>query len=411
MEIEDQFTKDYAIPDMNKEFYITPSLKQKNVSLLMKLMLLSKKYPDLLSNYKINCINEINLTTEGGWSALMIALKNKNEISSVESIDKLLSYDYIDVNIKVKNTNLTALVLQMIYIQKKYKLNNKVEEEDINILKKIVNAKADVNIGYEKKSYTYPALSIGVSISNDKIVKMLIDAKADVNHKIDSRYSLLDICGWKCDLNCNKNIDSFEKTLKYLIESKANINNIDDKKDNVLIRTCNSFNLNKKKMYKKIEILINAGVNIDYANEKGETALMSLSNKNDSYNDLLNLIIDSGANLDLQSIDGKTALHYATTEGDRYGEGYNNNIILSLIRANADINIKDNINQYPFDIALYSSAKSNLEIKKEFIKNKAKYKENISNFKKINKILLQIYDDYDHILHLYNSLLEQKEKK
>ena len=85
--------------------------------------------------------------------------------------------------------------------------------------------------------------------------------------------------------------------------------------------------------------LINNGVNLNYQNGYGSTALhMAIVNKNDNISELL---INSDINMDLQDNIGNTALHHAVI---------NNNTFLTriLVQKGANKHIINNDNKSPF---------------------------------------------------------------
>ena len=104
-------------PDLNKLYYITPCMKSEGVTHLIKLVLCTKNNRDahiIIKGIIENEQEEINKQSTEGWTALMIACRNSNTDSSIETIKLLLECPNIDVN-KQNNEGWTALMLACRY--------------------------------------------------------------------------------------------------------------------------------------------------------------------------------------------------------------------------------------------------------------------------------------------------------
>ena len=82
-----------------------------------------------------------------------------------------------------------------------------------------------------------------------------------------------------------------------------------------------------------IEKLVDAGANLDIQDNNGHTALIAAAYSRDV--DIVAKLVDAGANLDIRDNRGYTALMYAI-------ENPNMEILTKLIDAGADLNLKDN---------------------------------------------------------------------
>jgi hypothetical protein len=105
-----------------------------------------------------------------------------------------------------------------------------------------------------------------------------------------------------------------------------------------------------------VDILLNAGANVNLRNRRGHTALMNGSES--TTQDIVWALIDAGAKIDLQDEDGKSALHYMA--------GYDNpDALRALIEGDASIDASDNEGQTPLLIA---ARYGNTEIVKALLK-------------------------------------------
>jgi len=83
-----------------------------------------------------------------------------------------------------------------------------------------------------------------------------------------------------------------------------------------------------------VRLIIDAGVDIDAKDLKGNSALMLLSDIPADLAVYMRLLIDAGANIDAKNNQGETALMLASANGNR-------NAVVELIKAEADVNARD----------------------------------------------------------------------
>ena len=107
-----------------------------------------------------------------------------------------------------------------------------------------------------------------------------------------------------------------------------------------------------------LEFLIESGADINVQNKKGQTSLHQACQN--LQQEFVGIFIDHKANLNLQDVQGKTPL-MAVINRPMPASGENlfqlrqaqANIVQDLIRAGADISIKDSKGRLPFDDAIY----------------------------------------------------------
>lgn len=143
--METQFTNECIekVPDPEKEYYYWRDRSTTGFTYLMKLVLLTKKYPSLVDKIK-NYKDEINVATSCGLTALMIASMNSNTYSSLETIIELIKCgSEID---KQDHYKMNALL----YACKNLDFGNNME-----IIIELIDAGANVNV---KDNYEWTPL-------------------------------------------------------------------------------------------------------------------------------------------------------------------------------------------------------------------------------------------------------------
>ena len=268
-------------PSIEKEYYCTHNILSSGFTLLMKLVLLTKKNKEaffLIGNLLNENPATINQQNNEGWTALMLAVRNSNTCSTENTVEILINMG-ADLNLQ-DNNGATALGHSQII-------------KENNIFKMLVDAGADVNL----QNIDGLSVLMGLVINNDaniiEKVKILIDAKADVNLQDKyGRSTLILACEY-----------DNEEIIQLLINAGAYVNLRDNYDQTALIPACNRFISN----ITIVQLLINAGIDINSQNCKGNTALMFASARNEEAN-IVQIFIDAGANVNLKNNDGYTAL-------------------------------------------------------------------------------------------------------
>ena len=140
---------------------------------------------------------------------------------------------------------------------------------------------------------------------------------------------------------------------------------------------------------RSVDILCNAGGNVNTLNNRGLTPLMMAIKKNKT--DLMKAFLKNKADLSIADNEGKTALHYAAIAG--YG-----NVVDELIVNGADIHAKDQKGRTPAHFAVYHG---NKKIADNFFKNGAS-KKNIP-FKKADLLNKELAEGEAFIWYLNHS--------
>ena len=100
------------------------------------------------------------------------------------------------------------------------------------------------------------------------------------------------------------------------------------------------------------ECIRRIGVNINWQDERGETALMKAARRGDGSVSME--LVNAGANCDLTSESGNTALHFACKQGHRH-------IVRLLGVTGADVNVKNSKGNTPSHLAASRSELSVLD--------------------------------------------------
>ena len=127
--------------------------------------------------------------------------------------------------------------------------------------------------------------------------------------------------------------------VKRLIDAGADVNFQDNKGETALISTVRSLIRGKSDV---AQALIDAGADVNIQSYNGSTALQIAVLF--EHLDVVGVLIDAGANLDIQNDYGDTALTYAAQIGDF-------DTAQTLIDAGADVNIQNNSGSLAADIA------------------------------------------------------------
>jgi len=216
-------------------------------------------------------------------------------------------------------------------------LFSKVSDNDINAVKALIAAGADVN--YQKDDMMgYTALGLA---KDTVMMEVLISAGADINHQ-DNRtgYTPLmnalngcnnDVAGFLIRQGADINIKSndgatalilacgcSEDIAKQLLEKGADIHALTDKGNGVFTQ-CAIVGLRRETVsYKFAEYLLAQGADIDEANTtswyKGYTPLFWAVSSGDDK--LVSFLVEHGANVNAIAVEGKTPLSIATEAGN-----------------------------------------------------------------------------------------------
>ena len=152
----------YESPDPNVKYDCTNNIKSKGFTKLMKLCMMTNKYPNLHKH--INKLikdksEKINAQNNKGFSALMLASINFNKCSSIETIQLLLE-NKVDINAR-NNKGWSSLMLAAQY-------------SNIETVRLLLENKADINARNNGKS----SLMLAVEYSNIETVQLLLENKA-----------------------------------------------------------------------------------------------------------------------------------------------------------------------------------------------------------------------------------------
>ncbi len=227
------------VPSIEKEYYCREMVKSAGFTLLMKLVLLTKKKKKAI--YLIRKIlnknpNTIDKKNDKGWTALMLAVRNSNTCSTENTV-KILIDAGADLNLQ-SNIGATALghsenhcennIFKMlinagvgINLQNNNGMSvlmgvirsdnsNTCRVEKVKIL---LDTGVDINL-QNKRGNTALMLSSNIKSCDETIIQLLIDAGADINLQNNDDQTALDLAEKYCDT------PSTTRTVELLTEAK-----------------------------------------------------------------------------------------------------------------------------------------------------------------------------------------------
>lgn len=203
-----------------------------------------------------------------------------------------------------------------------------IKKNDVETARRMIAAGADVNAAYDE--YENRSLLDASYQGNLDLVKMLVEAGADVN--------LSDGCGVVPLVRAIVSWHETDEVVKYLIECGANVNACEGESWTPLEAAVHE---NASDI---VKMLLDAGANpyvID--SDFGDSLLMQAAE--DGNPKCVKLILGLGVDINHRNHDGETALLYAVNRRLPH-------IVLDLLRAGANPNIKDNAGTSPLAFAL-----------------------------------------------------------
>eukprot|EP01095_Lingulamoeba_sp_RSL-Kostka_P001275 TRINITY_DN11826_c0_g1_i2.p1 TRINITY_DN11826_c0_g1~~TRINITY_DN11826_c0_g1_i2.p1 ORF type:complete len:302 (+),score=68.56 TRINITY_DN11826_c0_g1_i2:93-998(+) len=199
-----------------------------------------------------------------------------------------------------------------------------IEENNVQVVELLIKNKIDVNTNIGKHRWT-PLNIAAMELHND-IIKLLIYNKADIN-KSDNEFGyapLLNAVYNTCD-------DDSTETIELILKLKGDIN----KPENLDGETPLIMSIFYEKT-KVIRLLVENKVDVNKANEEGQSPLHAITVKNCEDNiEIIELLIESNSDINITDNEGNTALHNSV-------DIRNKEILKLLIKNGADINKKNN---------------------------------------------------------------------
>ena len=242
-----EILKDYSI---DKEYDCTNKVKCAGFTPLMVIVMNTGKYPELIDEIK-NYTNIINVQNNIGVTALMLASRHSNTLSSLDTVKLLLELG-ADVNIKDNNEYIALLIVSM-YLD---------------------------------------------SDSSFETFQMLVDYGSDIHTREINGQTLFMMI-----VQYSKSSPCYKKAIQFLIQH-VNINYQDNEGRTALINAISYYDI----PIETIKLLLDHGANVNYQDNEGCTALINAISYNDTPIETIKLLLDHGANVNLKTYKGHNAM-------------------------------------------------------------------------------------------------------
>lgn len=256
-----------------------------------------------------------------------IDAKNDDGNTVLQSANMKWDEDVIDLLISsgadVNNINNAGESVLMSFIKGSWDNNEEGKIKKYKIIKKLIDSGADVNYvakdsdklndAYDEIYRITPLMSLIRNDNTNKyVLDLLLENGADVSIKDKNGRTALFAAISSLDIN----------SAQTLIDKGANIKDVDNEGNTLLIYLHNSI---YAKVVPMIKFLLKNGLNIDSANNKGETALIKACQQGKDLSEMqieficsgsnkqefITALLDNGANVNIKDNSEKTALDYA----------------------------------------------------------------------------------------------------
>lgn len=291
-------------------------------------------------------LNSINRNTKNGDKIPFLYAFIHEYLERERLQDKRYYFNLIEYMLQLgANPNL-------LYYYKKYEDNKKFSEAS-KLLALITNHKND-NRELVKLLLDYGAdYKVKTSRMKESLIFAIVHRNKETTEEMRVKYLELLWNRDKFDLEERNNLNSTPLiaasqgchylALKWLIEKGANINVIGgfDNSPPLHKAISNHSYISPEKRAKTVEVLVDAGVNIEEFDSEDFTPLMSASYY--GCNSVVSSLIKKGADINKKNVYDMTALHCAVVGNASYDYDFSDNksnIISQLVNHNADINTR-----------------------------------------------------------------------
>lgn len=208
----------------------------------------------------------------------------------------------------------------------------KCKTESIAEIEKLLKTGEDIN---QKDGYGYTGLMWAIEKENYEVAKYLINEGADINIKSKTDAGNTALYASISDENPNLEL------VELLIEKGANVNDANERNENCLQAAVMSGNLDLVNLLIEYDVDVNFMVSVD---EVGVWAYLNY--EKESYLDIMEVLIDAGLEINKQDSIGYTALLEMASNGHL-------DIIKLLVKNGADINLAKDDETTPLMLATY----------------------------------------------------------
>ena len=223
------------IPDINKKYFYSEKEQATGFTYLMKLILSTKKYPELIEKIK-DYREQINICNSCGIDPLLLACLNINKYTTIQTIKELIRSG-ADIN-KVYSSGWN--ILMRILLRDLNDMSHAIVDELIS---------AGLNVNYQdyqgRDALCIPYSYDYISEHHIKITQQLVSAGANINKKYKCEYEntiLTLLCQETIANNNNESLIQIKTTIKELIKLGADVNSRNAHGCTALIYLCMSHN-------------------------------------------------------------------------------------------------------------------------------------------------------------------------
>ncbi|GBU08392.1 hypothetical protein AwDysgo_17230 [Bacteroidales bacterium] len=238
-------------------------------------------------------------------------------------------------------------------------LHDAVLQKDLEAIEAIIKEGYDINEVSDK--YKKNPLMLACEYPSEEAVLILLKNKANVNYKIgDNETTAVYYLLTKSLSNLGKGVagghqepKTICKILQHLIKNNLLLDDVIDSQGNTALNIICAIDYMANLNNTLAEALIEAGANVNIANYKGSTPLMTfaLSGKENEHN-IAELLLDNEADIRLADKESNTALMYAAANGNKISAKKIAELILENANGDNTISKTNNKNETAIDIAV-----------------------------------------------------------
>ena len=221
-----------------------------------------------------------------------------------------------------------------------YNLQNAINSNNVEKVKKLINDGTGVNVQYNGRN----ALHVASENNSTEMVQIILDAGGDVNSKRDDGNGITTLQNAIRSFRC-------QSAIIQLLLAKGADPNVSGPDNSLAINDAIMKSGDKQESLKILELLIKHKANVNPDSTFESTVIKSILHQRP---DMLAVLLKNGADVNKVGKESKSPLHYAVENRDIES--------VKLLKANgAKVNVKNSEGQTPLDFALSKADKKDLD--------------------------------------------------